>query len=70
MTFTLREQMAIDSLEEIQAGDSTQWIRVRGANGANPALGLVCSGREGARLLFQRMGRSVQIREVCSFICV
>jgi hypothetical protein len=34
MTFTLREQMAIASLEEIQAGDSTQWIRVRGSGSA------------------------------------
>jgi hypothetical protein len=65
-------KIAVDSLEAILAGDSAQWIRVRGANAANPALVLVCSGRgvEWVRLLFQRMGRSIQIREVCSFICV
>jgi proline iminopeptidase len=44
MTFTLREQMAIDSLEEIQAGDSTQWIRVRGADASNPVLLLIQQG--------------------------
>jgi pimeloyl-ACP methyl ester carboxylesterase len=30
--------MAIDSLEEIQAGDSTQWIRVRGADASRGLL--------------------------------
>ena len=30
--------MAIDSLEAIQPGDSTQWIRVRGADVSNPVL--------------------------------
>jgi pimeloyl-ACP methyl ester carboxylesterase len=44
MTFTLREQMAIDSLEEIQAGDGTQWIRVRGADASNPVLLLIQQG--------------------------
>ena len=36
--------MAIDSLEEIQAGDSTQWIRVRGADASNPVLLLIQQG--------------------------
>ena len=36
--------MAIDSLEAIQAGDTTQWIRVRGADAANPALLLIQQG--------------------------
>jgi pimeloyl-ACP methyl ester carboxylesterase len=36
--------MAIDSLEEIQAGDSTQWIRVRGADAFNPVLLLIQQG--------------------------
>jgi pimeloyl-ACP methyl ester carboxylesterase len=40
----LREQMAIDSLKVIQAGDSTQWIRVRGADTANPVLLLIQQG--------------------------
>src|SRR4029077_11212664 len=44
MTFTLREQMAIDSLEEIQTGDSTQWIRLRGADASNPVLLLIQQG--------------------------
>ena len=36
--------MAIDSLEAIPAGDSTQWIRIRGANGSNPVLLLIQQG--------------------------
>ena len=36
--------MAIDSLEAIQAGDSTQWIRVRGADVSNPVLLLIQQG--------------------------
>jgi pimeloyl-ACP methyl ester carboxylesterase len=36
--------MAIDSLEAIQAGDTTQWTRVRGADAANPALLLIQQG--------------------------
>ena len=36
--------MAIDSLEAIQAGGSTQWIRVRGADAANPVLLLIQQG--------------------------
>ena len=37
-------KMAIDSLEAIPAGDSTQWIRIRGANASNPVLLLVQQG--------------------------
>ena len=33
--------MTIDIREEIQAGGTTQWIRVRGADGANPVLLLI-----------------------------
>ena len=36
--------MAIESLEEIQAGDSSQWIRVRGADASNPVLLLIQQG--------------------------
>jgi pimeloyl-ACP methyl ester carboxylesterase len=36
--------MAIDSLEAIPAGDSTQWIRIRGANAFNPVLLLIQQG--------------------------
>jgi hypothetical protein len=36
--------MAIDSLEAIQLGDTTQWIRVRGADAANPVLLLIQQG--------------------------
>ena len=36
--------LAIDSLEEIQAGDSTQWIRVRGADASSPVLLLIQQG--------------------------
>ncbi len=36
--------MAIDSLEAIQAGDATQWIRVRGAGTSSPALLLILQG--------------------------
>src|SRR5580693_2682090 len=37
-------KMAIDSLEAIPAGDSTQWIRVRGADPSNPVLLLIQQG--------------------------
>jgi pimeloyl-ACP methyl ester carboxylesterase len=36
--------MAIDSLESIQVGGTTQWIRVRGADAANPVLLLIQQG--------------------------
>jgi len=36
--------MAIDSLEPIPAGGTTQWIRVRGADAANPVLLLIQQG--------------------------
>src|ERR1017187_6417369 len=36
--------MAIDSLEAIPAGGTTQWIRVRGADAANPVLLLIQQG--------------------------
>ena len=36
--------MAIDTLEAIPAGDTTQWIRVRGADAANPVLLLIQQG--------------------------
>jgi pimeloyl-ACP methyl ester carboxylesterase len=37
-------KMAIDTLETIQAGGTTQWIRVRGADAANPVLLLIQQG--------------------------
>ena len=36
--------MAIDSLEAIQLGGTTQWIRVRGADDSNPVLLLIQQG--------------------------
>jgi len=36
--------MAIDSLKAIRAGDSTQWIRVRGTDVSNPVLLLIQQG--------------------------
>lgn len=36
--------MKIDSLEGIQLGGITQWIRVRGADVANPVLLLIQQG--------------------------
>jgi hypothetical protein len=41
--------MAIDTLESVQAGGTTQWIRVRGADAANPVLLLIQQG-PGCRL--------------------
>jgi len=35
---------AIDALEAIQAGSTTQWIRVRGADASNPVLLLIQQG--------------------------
>ena len=37
-------KMAIDSLEAIPAGDTTQWIRIRGANASNPVILLIQQG--------------------------
>jgi pimeloyl-ACP methyl ester carboxylesterase len=37
-------KMAIDSLEAIQAGGTTQWIRIRGADASNPVLLLIQQG--------------------------
>jgi hypothetical protein len=36
--------MAIDSLESVQAGGATQWICVRGTDAANPVLLLIQQG--------------------------
>jgi pimeloyl-ACP methyl ester carboxylesterase len=36
--------MAINTLEAVQAGGSTQWIRVRGADASNPVLLLIQQG--------------------------
>jgi pimeloyl-ACP methyl ester carboxylesterase len=36
--------MAVDSLEAIQAGGTTQWIRLRGADASNPVLLLIQQG--------------------------
>jgi len=36
--------MAVDSLEAIRAGDTTQWIRIRGADASNPVLLLIQQG--------------------------
>jgi pimeloyl-ACP methyl ester carboxylesterase len=37
-------EMAIDTLEAIQAGGTTQWIRIRGADASNPVLLLIQQG--------------------------
>src|ERR1700679_732614 len=39
-----RGEMAIDTLEAVRAGDSTQWIRVRGSDASNPVLLLIQQG--------------------------
>src|ERR1700758_1576655 len=39
-----RSPMEIDTLEAIQAGGATQWIRVRGADASNPVLLLIQQG--------------------------
>jgi pimeloyl-ACP methyl ester carboxylesterase len=44
MAVPLRAEMALDSLEAIQAGGATQWIRIRGADDANPVLLLIQQG--------------------------
>jgi pimeloyl-ACP methyl ester carboxylesterase len=36
--------MAVDSLEAIRADDTTQWIRIRGADASNPVLLLIQQG--------------------------
>jgi pimeloyl-ACP methyl ester carboxylesterase len=36
--------MKIDTLEAVQVGDMTQWIRVRGADASNPVLLLIQQG--------------------------
>jgi len=36
--------MAIDSLDALPAGDTTQWIRIRGADSSNPVLLLIQQG--------------------------
>lgn len=36
--------MVIDTLEAIQLGNTTQWIRVRGASASNPVLLLIQQG--------------------------
>ena len=36
--------MKIDTLDPVQLGDSTQWIRVRGADASNPVLLLIQQG--------------------------
>jgi hypothetical protein len=36
--------LAIDTLEAIQAGGTTQWIRIRGADTSNPVLLLIQQG--------------------------
>jgi len=36
--------MAVDSLEPIRAGDTTQWIRIRAADASNPVLLLIQQG--------------------------
>jgi pimeloyl-ACP methyl ester carboxylesterase len=38
------KKMAVDSLEAIRAGDSTQWIRIRGADASSPVLLLIQQG--------------------------
>jgi pimeloyl-ACP methyl ester carboxylesterase len=37
-------KLAVDSLQPIRAGDTTQWIRIRGADASNPVLLLIQQG--------------------------
>ena len=37
-------KIAVDTLEAIRAGDTTQWIRIRGADASNPVLLLIQQG--------------------------
>jgi pimeloyl-ACP methyl ester carboxylesterase len=37
-------KLAVDSLQPIRAGDTTQWIRIRGADPSNPVLLLIQQG--------------------------
>jgi N-acyl homoserine lactone hydrolase len=41
---TLGDEMVINTLEEAHAGDTTQWIRVRGEKASNPVLLLIQQG--------------------------
>jgi hypothetical protein len=36
--------MMIDTLEAVQAGGTTQWIHIRGADASNPVLLLIQQG--------------------------
>jgi pimeloyl-ACP methyl ester carboxylesterase len=36
--------LAIDTLESVHSGDAAQWIRIRGADAANPVLLLIQQG--------------------------
>jgi pimeloyl-ACP methyl ester carboxylesterase len=40
----LENEMAINTLEAIELGDTTQWIRIRGADASNPVLLLIQQG--------------------------
>src|ERR1700690_3539389 len=41
---TLGETMTIDSLQAIEVGGATQWIRIKGADVSNPVLLLIQQG--------------------------
>src|ERR1700685_3107446 len=43
-TFKIGIDMKIDSLEAVQHGDTTQWIRVRAEDPSNPVLLLIQQG--------------------------
>src|SRR5450432_2055164 len=43
-TFKIGNDMNIDSLEAVQLGDTTQWIRVRAEDPSNPVLLLIQQG--------------------------
>lgn len=38
------EEVKIDTLDAVQLGDTTQWIRIRGADPSNPVLLLIQQG--------------------------
>ena len=43
-TFSSKDKTAVDELEAVQVGGTTQWIRVRGEDASNPVLLLVQQG--------------------------
>jgi pimeloyl-ACP methyl ester carboxylesterase len=62
-------RMAVDSLEAIRAGDTSQWIRIRGADASNPVLLLIQQG-PGLPMLNEarRFGHLLALEEVYTVV--